>query len=180
MEAAMLALLALIFGGVTSAFVTQVLASHRADKEYSLKKLEELSKQVNLYCQHLHNVIFNFYDLANALMAWEELAAKNKGENDALTYGEGAMESLTGIYFPDLVYPLNRLKELADSVALAGVNFRRVQSDGEKCPTELANFVKASDTLLTIQKEFQLKIYETANSIREGSVVRWLKARLDS
>ena len=64
------AVVSMFFGSVAAAIVSHFLTVSRADKEYRLKKLEELFIAVQFWCNHLKKVYFNLSEVAANNLTW--------------------------------------------------------------------------------------------------------------
>jgi hypothetical protein len=77
------ALVSILFGSVAAAIVSHLLTISRADKEYKLKKLEELFIAVQFWCNHLKKVYFNLGEGCSSQPNVERRTVERCSENRA-------------------------------------------------------------------------------------------------
>src|SRR5437763_11656686 len=106
------AAVSIFFGSASAALLSHVLSSYRAEKEYRLKKLEELFSAVQTWV-HLQRIYhFRLCDIATAETTGNEGVelANRAGEQAQREFYRAFM--ISKIYFGDLTHSLNRIRDL--------------------------------------------------------------------
>src|SRR5690349_19631697 len=96
-------LLTIAFSGLLSAYITHHLAATKADKEFQLRKLEELYAAVSTFCTNYSVTMLPLLPAMRGAMSYAEVekAVHQYRDNTAGKQLDTA-EMLIRIYFPDL------------------------------------------------------------------------------
>src|SRR4030095_1516904 len=97
-------IITILLSGISAAFLTHLFTQRRADREYRLKKLEELCLALDAHA----NWVIQWL-VATSAHDYSQGPAPNPGE-DAKNYNTLTM--LTHIYFPSLIPALQKLETI--------------------------------------------------------------------
>jgi hypothetical protein len=169
------AAVSILFGSASAAFLSHTLSSYRADKEYRLKKLEDLFSAVQTWV-HLKRIFyFRLSDIATTETKANEGVelANSAGEQAHREYCRAFM--ISKIYFVDLTHPINRIHQLDKEGQELAERFIKEQSDGCKYPSYDEGFEGARSELLKSRDEFNEKLFEEAAKVERGRILDWVR-----
>ena len=83
---------------------------------------------------------------------------------------------IANIYFPDLVYALDRLSKLDNIMDLKRETLRIRGKSGTQFDASLADFESGSTQMKLRRDETAEKIFDTAKEIRRGRLITWLRS----
>lgn len=124
------AVVSMFFGSVAAAIVSHFLTVSRADKEYRLKKLEELFIAVQFWCNHLKKVYFNLSEVAANNLTWNGARLRDVPRIEQAEASYAAALMLSNVFFKDLTFPLERIIELRNELLQLLTKFKTIQQDG--------------------------------------------------
>jgi hypothetical protein len=127
-------ILTILGSGVVSAVVAQKLATSRAEREFRLKKLEELYSAVHRYCNHLTTANFMWLRVMSGELNYNEglelLLKQAQSVNDR-SHETAVM--LINIYFPELRQSFQALLERRDRIGRIHGQFKAAYKGHEPC-----------------------------------------------
>jgi hypothetical protein len=171
------ALVSALFGSVSAAVFSHLLTSFRADKEYRLRKLEELYLTVESAGRNLRISFHYWAEVAGGVMLW--IDAVDRGQVPLLDFQRehSTAMMIANIYFPDLAHIVDRLAQLARDVDGKVNAFRVVQIDGMQFPSYESEFSAAAEEMKKRQQEACEKIIDASQEVRRGRLFGRLRAR---
>jgi hypothetical protein len=171
------AAVSVLFGSASAALLSHVLSSFRAEKEYRLKKLEELFSAVQTWV-HLRRIYhFRLCDIATAETTGNEGVelANSAGEQAQREYYKSLM--ISKIYFEDLTPPLDRIRECEEKGREIAARFVSEQVNGNKYPAYQQAFDDVCSNLIKFRDEFDEKLFEEAKRVTRGALLAWTREK---
>jgi len=174
------ALVSILFGSVAAAIVSHLLAISRAEKEYRLKKLEELFIAVQFWCNHLKKVYFNLSEVAAGHVTWNDGLLRNvpRIEEAEKSYATALM--LSNVFFKDLTFVLEQITKLVDELYVVRTQFKANHQDGRAMPEYVTQFGQGVNRFEQLQNEFNEKLYQVAVDTNRGKLLASIKRYWDS
>ena len=169
-------LASILFGSVAAALVSHFLTSFRADSEYRLRKLEELYLAVEASSRDLRLHYHHMLNVAEGTRSWEDAAEKGDALMIDFQRDHHTAKMIASIYFPDLVYVVDRMGEVADQLHKTIDSFRAERIEGNDYPAYQSEFAAASQAVRQRKQEVCEKIVETSKDVRRG----WFRTLLRS
>jgi hypothetical protein len=172
------AAVSVLFGSASAAFLSHTLSSYRAEKEYRLKKLEDLFSAVQMWV-HLKRIFyFRLSDIATGDSTGNEGTelANNAGEQAEREYSKALL--IAKIYFNDLTYSMDRIRTLEDEAADTAARFITEQTDGTKYPVYDEAFGRTRGDLLDRRDAFHEKLFEEAEKVRRWDIAQWVRDKI--
>ena len=176
------AVVALLFGSVTASMLSHFLTGHRADKEYRLKKLEELYNLAEVALR-AYQALFSFcknntdrYTVTNAVYEnSEEIIKRYDSPEPSYTI----MKVIVNLYFNDELLPAYKYAYEARiayrkvaKMAIQDCQETRGKGNYEYLANELA---VACDNVLKSHEEFIERLLRNSIELRQEPVIAWLK-----
>jgi hypothetical protein len=167
----------ILFGSASAALLSHTLSSYKADKEYRLRRLEELFSAVQTWVHFKRIYYFHLSDIATADTKGDEGVelANSAGEQAQREYYRAFM--ISTIYFEDLTHPLNQILNLDTEGQELLARFAKEQTDGMKYPSYDEAFERARSELLKRRDEFNEKFFEEAGRVKRGRMLDWFQAK---
>lgn len=173
-------LLTIGFSGILSAYIAHHLATTRADREFRLKRLEELFLSLTRFSKH-YTVAVTPYLLVmrgqNTLAAVQEIIDKQTTSEDAQHLEN--IEMLIKIYFPSLNPHFDRILRLRDQIGERYIAelFNRV-GRGHDCRDLAQGFLGEVQQFNEAAERLKTAIFALAENIRSRSWRANLRALL--
>ncbi len=174
MQPLLSSLLAIFFGSVASAIVAHVLASHRTDREYRLRKLEELMLLESELLRWVANYFHFQEQIVEGILTFENMQAMKpahmKASDDYYTI-EDKMNMVIDIYFSnDLMDSFENLRQASRKVlnlAFSGIHSRENEIH-LKTQTQVIH--NALNNYHSFRKDFRFHVSRTASFIRDNRI----------
>jgi hypothetical protein len=148
------AVVSVLFGSVAAAIVSHFLAISRADKEYRLKKLEELFIAVQFWCNHLKKVYFNLGEVAAGHLPWNEARLRDLPRIEQAEASYATALVLSNVFFKDLTFPLEQISKFVDELWMLRTQFKAIHGDFHPLPDYVTQFGEGMNRLQHLQNEF--------------------------
>jgi hypothetical protein len=171
------ALISILGGGVIAALVGHYTALHRSDREYRLKKLEELYSAVHRLGTSQFGAYSQLVLYSNSPPTVEtrvRLAEANKESNDKMGERFTSIIAVTSILFPELEGAFAAWRETYQTITapvllLIKASDRTEQTKAIQCvSTSYQEHFRMND-------EFKKALLRVAKRIRTDGLFRWLR-----
>jgi hypothetical protein len=169
-------LASVLFGSVAAALVSHFLTTFRADREYRLRKLEELYMALEAASRHLRLLYHLMTKVADCTMSWKDAAQKSDTLTGEFQRDQATAKMIASVYFPDLVFVVDRLQEVADQRFNTIESFRVAHVHGKASPGYRTQFQAAFVSVLKRKREACEKVIEISKDVRRG----WFRTLLNS
>jgi hypothetical protein len=171
------ALVSMLFGSVAAALISHVLSSRRSEREYRLKKLEELQGCVAAWCIDLVHLHHGWGEVARGTQTWN-LTVEQSNEGRRGAWGRCATAlTIANLYFEELVPSVEQIRKVHVDMETNLDVFSKAQED--LVPN--VHFEKEFDDAIEriegdLQDNFNERLYEAARQIRRRTLLGWLSS----
>lgn len=154
-------------------YITHLLTMQRSDREYRLKKLEEIHTGLQSHAATLILMFANYAEYAKLRYNNDQVHEANMVTNEQSEGKALAIESAVRIFFPELItahdnFAAKRI-ELGDVISKL-----QKMGDSPDRRTYLNPLTQAAKAVDNSSKEFEQAMYRVADTLRTDNFVMWL------
>jgi hypothetical protein len=170
-------LITVLASGVVAAYVSHRLATTRADKDFRLKRLEELFISLDKFSSNYNATMAPMMPVMRGAIPFarvQELIEKNKDAEAGTSLK--TVEMLVRIYFPELRVMYDELIKIRDKIAKEFFTpFLTRAGRGQPCVDLLEGFSEALLEFHHVSERFKEEIFLVAEKTRPVSILRRLE-----
>lgn len=164
-------LLTILFSGLLSAFITHRLSATRADREFRLKRLEEMFLSLDRFLtNYFATTSLPLIPIMAGKMSYDTVKGAVEKFRDPKAGEElKKVEMLVRIYFPELRHVYDALIKLRDKIGaefIAPMHTTKVGS-----PEQFKAFTQAIQEFHTVTEQFKEEIFKIADETRPKSAL---------
>ena len=184
------AVVALLFGSVTASVLSHFLTGHRADKEFRLKKLEELYNMAEVALRDYQNLYtsckFNTDHYAKATEALYDNSIEIIKRYDPVEPSYSVMKIIVNLYFNDTLLPAYNFVYEArttyrDVAAIAVLSRQDIKNqDKYNFDNQAKELAVACDNAIKSHKEFIERLLRNSIELRQEPIIAWIKRMINN
>ena len=166
-------LLTILFSGLVSAYITHKLSATRADKEFRLKRLEELFLSLDRFLTNYFGpVTLPLIPVMAGKMSYDTVRSAVEKLRDPKAGEElKKVEMLVRVYFPELRPRYDAMITLRNKIGAEFIAPMHSKSADLSTP-KLQAFTTAMDDFHRLSDEFKESIFQIADKTRPRSTFR--------